>query len=234
MIHWQTQKSDSSNDKEGRTPLPSGLPGDLPQEEKLARIIRVDQAGEYGAQRIYAGQLAVMKARRRAMRKGPPNPFEHRADTQEAVDSKPHSVPAWTADSMLSAVEEMARQEDEHKETFDRIMVTRRVRPTALAPLWHVGGWMLGAGTALLGDRAAMACTVAVESVISDHYAQQLEELGGEEPELRETIAAFKADEEAHHDEALAREAEKAPGYPLLLAAVKTVTRTAIALSKRI
>ena len=38
-----------------------------------------------------------------------------------------------------------------------------RSRPTALLPFWHVAGYALGAGTALLGKEAAMACTVAVE-----------------------------------------------------------------------
>ena len=36
------------------------LPGDLPPGELIERIIRVDHAGEYGARRIYDGQLAVL------------------------------------------------------------------------------------------------------------------------------------------------------------------------------
>jgi ubiquinone biosynthesis monooxygenase Coq7 len=38
-------------------------PGDGGGEARKARMIRVDQAGEYGAARIYAGQLAVLKGR---------------------------------------------------------------------------------------------------------------------------------------------------------------------------
>ena len=36
------------------------LPGDPIGRKLVERIIRVDHAGEYGAKRIYAGQLAVL------------------------------------------------------------------------------------------------------------------------------------------------------------------------------
>ena len=36
------------------------LPGDPSSEEIIHRIIRVNQAGEYGAKRIYSGQLTVL------------------------------------------------------------------------------------------------------------------------------------------------------------------------------
>ncbi len=39
---------------------PMHLPGDDTPAQRLARIIRVDHAGEYGARRIYEGQLAVL------------------------------------------------------------------------------------------------------------------------------------------------------------------------------
>ncbi|MBS0560969.1 MAG: demethoxyubiquinone hydroxylase family protein, partial [Proteobacteria bacterium] len=38
----------------------SNLPGGMTAQEETARILRVDHAGEYGAARIYAGQLAVL------------------------------------------------------------------------------------------------------------------------------------------------------------------------------
>ena len=47
-----------------------------------------------------------------------------------------------------------------------------------LSPLWNLGGFFLGAGSAVLGPNSAMACTVAVESIIKEHYAKQLKELG--------------------------------------------------------
>jgi len=175
------------------------LPGDPRKDELIARMIRVDQAGEYGAVRIYAGQLAVL-GRTEA---GP-------------------------------AIRGMAEKEREHLEAFDAMIAERGVRPTALAPLWHVAGYALGAASALLGERAAMACTVAVEEVIEDHYARQAEKLGDDEADLRGTIEEFRADELEHRDQALARGAECAPAYEALTAAVKAGSRLAIWLSTRL
>jgi len=175
------------------------LPGDLPRRERIARMIRVDHAGEYGAKRIYEGQLAVLG-------RGPKGPV----------------------------IEHMAEQEREHLDTFDRLVAERGVRPTLLHPLWHVGAFAMGAATALLGDRAAMACTVAVEEVIDDHYARQADALGEDEPELKAVIERFRAEELEHREIGLQHEAEQAPGYRLLSGAVKAATRTAIWLSERV
>ncbi len=175
------------------------LPGDLPRAERIRRMIRVDHAGEYGARRIYAGQLAVLGHRRDAA------PIRH-----------------------------MAEQEERHLEAFDRLIAERRVRPTALHPLWHAAGFALGAATALMGREAAMACTVAVEEVIDEHYARQAAELGEDEPELKAMIETFRAEEIEHRDLGLAEGAERAPGYELLKGAVKAGSRLAIWLSERV
>ena len=175
------------------------LPGDPDPKELIARMIRVDHAGEFGAARIYDGQLAVLGKR-----------------------------------PVGATIRKMAEQERRHLETFDRLIVERRVRPTALSPVWHAAGFALGAASALLGERAAMACTVAVEDVIQKHYADQAAQLGDDETKLRETIEAFRADEIEHHDTGLAHEAEQAPGYRVLSQAVKAGSRLAIWLSTRI
>ena len=176
------------------------LPGDLSKEELIARIIRVDQAGEYGAKRIYEGQLSVLSG----------------------TEDEP-------------VLREMADTEVVHLDTFNKIMVERRVRPTLLAPLWHVAGFALGAGTALMGREAAMACTVAVEEVIEEHYSHQAAQLDSEEePEILEIIERFRKDEAEHKETALLEGAENAPGYPLLTSAVKSCSRVAIWLSERI
>jgi len=107
------------------------------------------------------------------------------------------------------------------------------VRPTALSPLWDVAGFALGAATALLGTRAAMACTAAVEEVIDEHYVRQLERLDSD-PELKAAVAEFRADEVAHRDEALAHGAEQAPAYRLLSEGIKAGCRVAIRLSEKI
>ena len=175
------------------------LPGDPSREEMIARMIRVDQAGEYGAKRIYDGQLAVLGRR-----------------------------------SDVDAIHKMAAAEDEHLAEFDKMLVARRVRPTLLHPLWHVAGFALGAGTALLGRSAAMACTAAVEDVIEQHYADQAALLADEDPELKSRIEKFREEEIEHRDTAFAEGAQQAPAYPVLTAAVKTGTRLAIWLSERI
>lgn len=175
------------------------MPGDPSREETVARMIRVDHAGEYGAVRIYAGQRAVLE-------------------------------PGPAAD----AAARMAAAEAEHLAEFDRLIGERGIRPTALMPLWHAAGYALGAVTGLMGERAAMACTVAVEEVIDAHYADQAARLGADEAELRATIEKFRADEIAHRDEALDHRAREAPAYGLLTGAVKAGSRLAIWLSTRI
>lgn len=176
------------------------MPGDPSPRQLLERMIRVDQAGEYGAVRIYQGQRAVLGKR---------------AGTSALLDH-------------------MLEQEKEHLATFNRLVVERRVRPTLLQPIWHLAGFALGAGTALLGEKAAMACTVAVEEVIDEHYAQQREQLGEDEPDLKATVEKFRAEEVEHRDIGLAHGAEQTPGYAVLTTAIKTGSRLAIWLSERI
>ena len=179
-------------------------PGDPAPRDVVERVIRVDQAGEFGAVRIYEGQLAALRWTNRT-----------RTDAHRKISA-------------------MARAEREHRRVFDKLLVERRGRPTVLSPLWSLAGFGLGAVTALMGDKAAMACTVAIEETIDEHYASQAAALGDDEAELRTTVEKFRADELAHRDEALASGAEQAPAYPALTAAIKAGSRLAIWLSTRI
>lgn len=164
-------------------------------------MIRVDQAGEFGATRIYEGQLAVMGSR--------------------APDS--------------AKIRRMADQEARHREAFDRMLAERGVRPTMLQPLWNVAGFGLGAVTALIGPKAAMACTVAVETEIDRHYSDQLDRLrGGTDSELTAKVEQFREEELQHKAEALEARAEEAPAYNLISGAIRLGCRLAIGLSKRI
>jgi 3-demethoxyubiquinol 3-hydroxylase len=129
---------------------------------------------------------------------------------------------------------QMQAQEQEHLDGFAELVVRRRVRPTALLPLWHLAGFALGAVTAAMGERTAMACTVAVEETIDAHYAGQIAALDDSEAELRATIVRFRDDELHHRDVALAHGARQAPGYRLLSAAIKAGCRAAIAISERV
>jgi len=131
---------------------------------------------------------------------------------------------------------EMAAHEEHHLETFEGLIHERHVRPTALMPFWHVAGFVLGAGTALMGPKAAMACTVAVEEAIDEHYAAQIRELDadGHDPALRDTCEKFRQDELHHKDIALDHDAEQAPGYKVLNKAIKRGSKIAIWLSERV
>ncbi len=129
---------------------------------------------------------------------------------------------------------EMEAQEAEHLETFNRLVAERGVRPSALSPLWRAAGYAVGAGSALLGERAAMATTVAVEEVIEEHYGEQLAALGEDEADLRAIIAQYREDEINHRDLALENGAEEAPAYQILSRSVKAGTKLAIWLAKRV
>ncbi len=132
-------------------------------------------------------------------------------------------------------LEHMLDQEKVHLERFNEMMVERHVRPTALSPIWSVFGFALGAGTALMGKKAAMACTVAVEEVIDEHYARQQAKLGGDQdPELEQLITKCREEENEHRETGLAHGAEQAVGYPILSSAIKGGARLAIWLSTRI
>ncbi len=174
------------------------LPGDRTANRETARAIRVDHAGEYGAARIYAGQIAVLG---------------------RGVKG--------------DLLRHMQAQEQHHLDTFKDMIADRRVRPTLMLPFWHLAGFALGAVTAALGEKAAMACTVAVEETIDAHYQAQIETLT-EEPALCETIETFRQEEVEHRDIGLENGAEQAFGYRVLSRVIKAGCQTAIAISERI
>lgn len=173
-------------------------PGD--RRPDTAAMLRVNQAGEYGATRIYAGQLAVL----------------------------------GRGSAAAHQVARMAAQEEHHLARFNKLMAERRVRPTALQPIWSVAGFALGAATALLSEKAAMACTDAVETEIDKHYSEQLQQLGESDPELAADIAEFQAEELEHRETAREHGAQEAVGYPVLSAMIRAGCRVAIELSKRV
>ena len=165
----------------------------------LDSIIRVNQAGEYGATRIYAGQLAILKN-----------------------------------STIGDTLREMQAQEEHHLKTFNNLAIEHSVSPTVLQPIWYIGGYLLGITTGLLGEKAAHACTIAIEEVIADHYQNQLDELCDKEHSvLKETIAQFRAEEIAHKDQAIGEGGLHAFGYTALTGVIKDISKTAIWLSQR-
>ena len=168
--------------------------------EVLEEIIRVDHAGEYGATKIYEGQIAVF-----------------------GKNSKIGKI-----------IKHMADQEQEHIDKFNDLILEHRVRPTALLPIWNIAGFALGASTALLGEKAAMACTVAVEKVIGEHYQEQINLIKDDHRDLKKTISKFRDDELEHHDIGLNHDAESAPGYKIMSKIIEIGCKTAITISKKI
>lgn len=179
------------------------MPGEDVRERRLAEMIRVDHAGEYGAVQIYRGQRAVF----------------------DRIESKGHTT---------RLLAEMEEGEQEHLKTFDRMIAERGVRPTLMAPVWRVAGFGLGAVTALMGEKAAHACTEAVEEVIEEHYGDQSEKLRGVDAELKHVVDKFRADEIAHKETAIEQGARHAPAYPVLSAVIKFGCRAAIRISEKI
>ena len=172
----------------------------LTDQSILEEIIRVDHAGEFGATRIYDGQIAIFGKKSK----------------------------------IGKTIKHMADQEQEHIETFEKLILNHRVRPTALLPVWNVAGYFLGVATAMMGEKAAMACTVAVEKVIGEHYHKQISLLKEDHKKLKATIKKFAQDELEHHDIGIAHDAEKTPGYTILTKFIEMGCKTAIAVSKKI
>ncbi len=137
-------------------------------------------------------------------------------------------------DRIAFQLQEMEGHEAEHLAAFDRLLTERGVRPTLMAPLWRLAGFALGAGTALMGEKAAHACTEAVETVIEEHYAGQIAELQGREPDLVQDLARFRDEELHHRDLALEEGAREAPAYPLLAAVIRAGCRAAIKISEKL
>lgn len=204
------------------------------QQAFLDRVVRVDQAGELGADYIYMGQYFVL------------------------LNKYPHLKPV---------LQHMWDQEIHHHQTFNDLQVRRRVRPSLLTPLWKVGALAIGVSTAAILPEAAMACTVAVETVIGGHYNEQLrvlqnqygdikiydkntgEALNLADPsvavdklamvlpeltELKKTISQFRDDELEHLDTAIEHDAEKAVPYMLLTECIKMICRSAIWTAERV
>lgn len=188
-----------SPDATPKTTQANPLAGDMTKKEYIDRLVRVDHAGEFGAQRIYQGQIDVL--------------------------GHTHVGPT---------LRHMKEQEEEHLAAFEDLIKQRRGRPTILHPVWHVAGYALGAATAMMGEKAAMACTIAVEEVIDEHYQDQIKKLGDDEKELKAKLVKFREDELEHRDIGIEHQGEEAIGYPVMRKAIRAGSKLAIWLSERV
>ncbi|KAH8551233.1 ubiquinone biosynthesis protein COQ7-domain-containing protein [Umbelopsis sp. PMI_123] len=196
----------TSNNNEPETPNLNSRKLTEEELEFIRPMIRVDQAGEIGANFIYMGQIAVLGKDK----------------------------------NLRPILQEMWDQEKVHLARFDELIAQHRVRPTLLRPLWEIAGFAVGAGTALMGKEAAMACTEAVETVIGDHYNDQLRKLvqindqNKDLVDLSKTVQQFRDDELEHHDIAVEMDAQKAPFHSLLSSVIKQGCKTAIWVAERV
>jgi len=231
------------------SPSSSSVPrSPLPRNSTLDSILRVDHAGEYGAQCIYEGQLAALRLR--SALTAPSSPFSLLSAVLPSAGHSSHSHSHSHIARSIAVIGEMRDQEVEHLNGLTALVPRHRCRPTALLPLWHVAGYALGYGTALFGTRAAMACTVAVEEVITEHYNDQLRTLAGDEwkeageqwsdaqmaemKQLRALIRKNRDDEEHHRDIGIEHEAQQTPLYSLLTSVIRTGCQAAIAVAKKV
>ena len=183
------------------------------RRQTLDQFLRVDHAGEYGADRIYAGQAAVLGA-------------------DLSTEEKRHTH---------NLIKHMWEQEKDHLRTFEKLIPENQARPTILLPIWHVAGYVLGVGSALIGGaRGAMAITVAVEASITEHYNNQIRVLINEDSdkssnkEMIQLLTRIRDEEQEHHDTGLEQEAEKWWLYEPATYIVKAGCKIAIWLSERI
>lgn len=97
------------------------------------------------------------------------------------------------------------RTELRHLRFFERWLPKRH--HSRLLPVWRSAGWLLGAGSALFGHRAAFRTVAAVETFVERHYQAQIAMIG-DVPELdglRRVLTAFCNEEVLHRDDAVAR-----------------------------
>ena len=130
-------------------------------------------------------------------------------------------------------IRHMRDQEQEHLDTFSSLLNDYEVRPSLLSPLWNGAGFMLGAVTAAMGPKAAMACTIAVEEVIGTHYDRQAKSLENED-DLVETLERFRDEELEHRDIAKDHDGEDAIGYTIMRRVIQAGCRVAIKLAERV
>ena len=169
----------------------------LKKKKILDEIIRVNHAGEFGAQQIYAGQMKFTK------------------ETE-----------------LKKNINKIAEEEDEHLSYFEDLMIEKRVRPTLMSPLWKLGGFSLGAFTAILGKDYVMACTEAVETIIVDHYKSQIGQI--EEVEIQKKIEKFLNDEAGHQLTGMNQIKNNDFKLKVFKKFIKVITKIAIKVSQKI
>ena len=132
---------------------------------------------------------------------------------------------------IVPALKEMRGDEIDHCRLFREAMPARGARPCRIMSLWSLGGYVLGALTALGGRNTVWICTEAVESAVHRHLEDQLAFLAGRDPQLHALIASIQQQELAHLREAESRQQGRGLAHALLLPLVNGLTELMIWLS---
>ena len=128
----------------------------------------------------------------------------------------------------------MKKHEEVHCDFFENEIKKRNIKPTKLLPLWDLLGLGLGFGSTIIGKKAAMLCTASVEEVIDVHYKNQINQIGSDEKNLKNSIIKFREDELRHKDIAYNKGASKKGFYSLIDKVIKTGSKLAIKVSEKI
>ena len=130
----------------------------------------------------------------------------------------------------------MYNEEKTHLSYFENQFSVRMVRPTIMLPLWKILGKSLGQITSFGGINLAMNLTESVETVINQHYKEQLEYLESinEEKDLVMHIKKFNEEELEHKDIAIKNGSTELIAYRPINFFVKLGCKIAISLSKKI
>ena len=137
-------------------------------------------------------------------------------------------------ENLKKTIEEMKEHEKEHLEYFEKEIQKRKIKPTQFLPLWDIMGVALGFGTAVMGKKATMLCTAAVEEVIEEHYNNQIKKIGEDEKDLKNKIKKFKSDEIDHKNIAYELGATNKGLYSVMNKLIKTCSKIAITISEKI
>jgi ubiquinone biosynthesis monooxygenase Coq7 len=189
---------------------PTYLPGD--NKDKFHEMLRVNHSGELGAINLYKGQIAAIK----------------------------HLSIIEKQRTLLETLNEMYNQEMVHYQYFKLAIEQHKVRPSFLTPIWSQLGFTIGYITGILGQKTAMTLTAGVETVIGNHYKEQLNIIenmlpsNGALDELKSKISQFMEEELEHLDIATAYHAEEMYRYFYLRKLIEIATNIAISIAKRL
>ncbi len=128
-------------------------------------------------------------------------------------------------------------EEKTHLDYFNQQISNRKIRPTALEPIWTLGAYFLGGISSLMGTKAVMVVTEAVEDVIVDHYKEQIADLkenNSDEKDLIANLEKFMEQENEHKQQAVDNGSKNMFGYSIFYGFVKNITKFAVNVSKNI